>query len=219
MNHRPVIFDMDGVLVDSEPLHLEVEHKIFEELGLDIPEEEHFRLIGMVPLKIWSILRDRYGLEEEPAELKQREQNRKYDLFQQREIPLVDGVEGLLQSLQGKDHPLALASSSPRQIIDLFTSKTETQPYFEFLLSGEEVPNGKPEPDIFLEAARRLGASPASCVVIEDSANGVRAAKAAGMRCIGFQNPNSGRQDLGMADLIINHFGKERNKILQFIRG
>ena len=113
---------------------------------------------------------------------------------------------------------LALASSSPRRIIDLFTSKTSTQSYFEFLLSGEEVPNGKPEPDIFLEAARRLGAAPAECVVIEDSANGVQAAVAAGMRCIGFQNPHSGTQDLKMADLVVDHFGKEKKKILSFIR-
>ena len=222
MNQRlndtpPVIFDMDGVLVDSEPLHLKVERKIFEELGIDISEEEHFSLIGMVPLKIWSILRDRYGLKENAETLKKREQDRKYDLFQEKEIPLVEGVEGLLDTLQDKGHALALASSSPRRIIELFTSKTNTQSYFEFLLSGEQVPEGKPEPDIFLEAARRLNASPADCVVIEDSANGVRAAKAAGMRCIGFQNPHSGKQDLGEADLIVEHFKKEREKLLNFI--
>jgi HAD superfamily hydrolase (TIGR01509 family) len=215
----PVIFDMDGVLVDSEPLHQEVERKIFEELGLNIPEEQHFSFIGMAPLKVWSIIRDRYGLEENATTLKAREQGRKYHLFRRREIPLIDGVEELLKILHAKGHSLALASSSPRRIIDLFTTKTNTKSYFEFLLCGEEVPNGKPEPDIFLEAARRLETSPSDCVVIEDSANGVRAAKAAGMRCIGFQNPHSGMQDLVMADLIVDHLEREREKILQFIHG
>jgi len=213
-----VLFDMDGVLVNSEPLHMEVERAIFRELGLDIPLEEHHRFIGMVPLKIWTLLRERYGLEEAPATLKQREQARKYELFRQREVPLVPGVRRLLSTFRKRGYPLALASSSPRQIIELFTGKTGTRAFFEFLLSGEEVAKGKPAPDIFLESARRLGADPAVCCVIEDSGNGVRAAKAAGMACIGFQNPSSGEQDLTPADLIVDSFeGENRRQIMDLI--
>ncbi len=209
---------MDGVLVDSEPLHMEVERAIFRELGLDIPLEAHHRFIGMVPLKIWSVIRERYGLAEDPATLKRREQERKYELFRQRPIPLVPGVRRLLKTFRERGYPLALASSSPRQIIELFTEKTGTRASFEFLLSGEEVANGKPAPDIFLESARRLGAPPAACFVIEDSGNGVRAAKAAGMACIGFQNPHSGEQDLAPADLIVHSFeGAGFQQIMDFV--
>ena len=90
--------------------------------------------------------------------------------------------------------------------------------YFDFIVSGEEVTNGKPMPDIFLKAADHFQSSPDNCFVIEDSSNGVTAAKAAGMKCIGFRNVNSGNQDISKADLIINSFSKtEINNVLNFL--
>lgn len=213
-----VLFDMDGVLVDSEPLHLEVERAIFEELGIGISEEEHYAYVGMAPLEVWKSIRRRYDLKTPAETLYRREQNRKLTLFEQREIPLVEGVFPLLQRLYEKGYPIALASSSPRRIIDLFVEKTGVGDFFRFLISAEEVERGKPAPDIFLAAAERLGCSPSDCLVIEDSANGVQAAKAAGMYCIGFQNSNSGYQDLSVADRVVESFSAEvRRTVLRWI--
>ena len=204
-----LIFDMDGVLVDSEPLHFAVEREVFADLGLHIDAHEHHALVGMTPLHIWQVLRERYQLEATAEELKQQEADRKMHHFEQQEIPLVEGVDRLLERLRTEEIPLALASSSPRRIIELFIRKTDTARFFTFTISGEEVPEGKPAPDIFLEAARRLKVPPERCTVIEDSHNGLRAALAAGMRAVGFQNPHSGQQDLGEAHLRIDRFSEE----------
>ncbi len=201
-----VIFDMDGVLVDSEPLHFSVEKVIFRELELPISEKEHHALVGMVPLEIWQVLKERYALSGKAEDLKDQEADRKLERFARMEIPLVSGVVELLQQLEDRGIPLALASSSPRRLIELFIEKTGTAPFFQEVLSGEEVDKGKPAPDIFLRAAEMLGTEPAACTVIEDSHNGMRAALAAGMRCVGFQNPNSGDQDLRSAHLRIDAF-------------
>lgn len=213
-----ILFDMDGVLVDSEPLHLEVEEAIFEELGINISKEEHFSYVGMAPLEVWTTIRRRYDLEIPAKRLFQLEQERKFALFQKREVSLVEGVLPLLQQLHEKGYPIALASSSPRRIIELFVEKTGVGDFFRFLISAEEVERGKPAPDIFLAAAERLGCSASDCLVIEDSANGVQAAKAAGMYCIGFQNPNSGYQDLSVADRVVESFSAEvRRTVLRWI--
>jgi len=215
MTFQALVFDMDGVLVDSEPLHLEVEQAIFEELGLEVSEEEHFSYVGMAPQEVWTHIRRRHGLDAQAEALLQKEQDRKYALFQQREIPLVPGVLPLLKELRQKGCPLALASSSPRRIIDLFARKTDIRGFFDLTLSAEEVSRGKPAPDIFLAAAARLGLPARDCLVIEDSANGVKAAKAAGMYCLGFQNLNSGYQDLTEADRVVEKFSPEVRGLIQ----
>jgi HAD superfamily hydrolase (TIGR01509 family) len=204
-----VIFDMDGVLVDSEPLHFSVEKEVFRELGIHLSASEHHALVGMTPLHIWTILRERFGLEPAAEDLKNWEARRKAANFERREIPLVPGVRDLLLRLQSESMPLALASSSPRVLIDLFTRKSRTAGYFQYMLSGEEVARGKPAPDIFLRVADEFEVAPEACTVIEDSHNGLRAALAAGMRCVGFQNPHSGQQDLRAADLLIDAFSPE----------
>ena len=106
--------------------------------------------------------------------------------------------------LKEHDIPTAVASSSPIEFIETNISNLGFNDYFQFLLSGNEVTNGKPAPDIYLAAAKRLNVMPQDCVVLEDSHNGVKAAKSAGMTCIGFQNPNSGIQDISMADTVID---------------
>jgi HAD superfamily hydrolase (TIGR01509 family) len=211
-----VIFDMDGVLVNSEPLHFSVEKVIFRELGVDVSAEEHHALVGMSPLEIWQVLKQRHDLPDEAVMLKNREADRKVERFSEMEIPLVPGVVDLLQELKDSDISLALASSSPRRLIELFIRKTGTASYFGKVLSGEEVEQGKPAPDIFLRAADMLGVAPPDCTVIEDSHNGMRAALAAGMRCVGFQNPHSGKQDLGRSHLRIDSFSAgNRARILK----
>ena len=100
--------------------------------------------------------------------------------------------------------PIAIASSSPREFIEAVVKKIGIDQYFKILVSGEEIERSKPEPDIFLKAATLLNVSPTECLVVEDSKSGTIAAKKAGMKCIGYQNVNSGNQDLSNADFIVN---------------
>ncbi|ETT32700.1 haloacid dehalogenase [Paenibacillus sp. FSL R5-192] len=121
-------------------------------------------------------------------------------------LTAMPSVERWLSWLHEQHIPIAVASSSPRALIDLIMDKTGLGQYFEVRMTGEEVTNGKPAPDIFLTTAEMIGASPSNCLVIEDSRNGVHAAKSAGMRCIGYRNPGSGNQDLSKADLQISSY-------------
>lgn len=111
-----------------------------------------------------------------------------------------------LSWLKTQNIPLAVASSSPKALIELIMDKTGLGIYFDAFVTGEEVAHGKPAPDIFLHAAGLLGVEPASCLVIEDSRNGVRAAKSAGIRCVGYHNPGSGNQDLSLADEVVRSY-------------
>lgn len=127
-----------------------------------------------------------------------------WDTFTNLESEPIAGIRELLSALKENKIPIAVASSSPKKIINVILNKFQLEDYFKFIVSGEEVSHGKPAPDIFLETAKRLTIAPADCVVIEDSKNGSIAAKKAGMKCIGFQNLNSGNQDLTSADLIVD---------------
>jgi len=204
--NNPVIFDMYGVLVDSEPFHLEMEQKIFKELGITVEAQEHFTYVGMTPLMMWRQIRERHGLEQPAEALKELEMDRKCRLLEHMGISPNTGIKDLLATLAGAGHPMALASSSPRRFIELVVDKAGLRSFFQHILSGDEVRAGKPEPDLFLVTAELLGVPPVICTVIEDSSNGILAAKRAGMRCIALRNPHSGNQDLSRADLIVDRF-------------
>jgi HAD superfamily hydrolase (TIGR01509 family) len=118
----------------------------------------------------------------------------------------ISHVERLIRELVEQRVPIAVASSSSPALIEMILTKSNLKSYFSVIVSGEEVSQGKPAPDIFLHAAKELGVSPSVCLVIEDSHHGVKAAKSAGMRCIGYQNLNSGKQDLSCADHIVTSY-------------
>jgi HAD superfamily hydrolase (TIGR01509 family) len=120
------------------------------------------------------------------------------------QLEAITGIPELLLKLQKASIPTAVASSSPMEFIKVIINNLNLNNYFQFLLSGDEVEHGKPAPDIYLTAAKRLDVLPSDCFVLEDSHNGATAAKRAGMTCIGFQNPNSGKQDLSIADVLVN---------------
>lgn len=121
----------------------------------------------------------------------------------------VAGVTDLLDALRTINLRLAIASSSSRDMIELAMNKADLASYFEAVTNGNEVTQGKPDPEIFLVSAEKLGVPPEECIVIEDSPHGISGGKAAGMTCIGFKNPNSGDQDLSNADLTVNDFSAE----------
>lgn len=134
----------------------------------------------------------------------------------------IDGLESLLRYLKGNGIKLAVASSSPPSIIEIVLSGMfGIKGLFDAVVSGDGLENSKPAPDIFLNTAGLLGVHTGNCVVIEDSANGIRAAKAAGMTCIAYDNPSAdNRQDLSEADFVVGHFDEIRNRgILRFSKG
>lgn len=200
---KAFIFDMDGVLLDSEPLHFASDMKTMRHFGIQVTTNELEEFVGMVDREMMTILKRRHNAPHSVPEMMEYQRNTKVAALKASDIGPIDGIRELLAELKARQIKLAVASSSPRKFIDAALSKLEITPYFEIILSGEEVPQGKPAPDIYLETARLLGVTPGNCVVLEDSGAGVKAAKAAKMKCIGFVNPNSGNQDLQGADLIV----------------
>ena len=202
-----VIFDMDGVLLDSEQLCMDMNQQFFKQLGAHISREEHQTFIGISATRMWSTIKERFNLTETVEMLNEQEKLPKYKTLDTTDLSPNEGVLDLLMHLKQTQHTLAIASSSLRMNIDLILSKLNIHTYFELIVSGEQVLKGKPDPDIFLKVAAHYKYSPSDCVVIENSTNGVTAAKAAGMICVGYRNLGSGNQDLSKADLIIDHFG------------
>jgi len=206
--HWAVIFDMDGVIIDSEPFHWIVNKRIFIELGVDISESEYQQYIGTSNTNMWTSLKKQYRLSQEVSDLVVMQVNGNIAYMETEEIPQVRGVVQLIGELSSNKIPLAIASSSPYRIIDMVVSGFNIRNNFSAIVSGEDFEHGKPAPDIFLKASQLLGVPPEKCVVIEDSTHGVTAAHAAGMRCVGLNNKNSGNQNLNGADMIINGFSE-----------
>lgn len=153
---------------------------------------------------MWAELREKYSISSSIEELLQKQMGYKKLLFGNRQLQSIEGIESLLNGLKNSNIKIGLASSSPREFIELILKNLGFFEYFEVVISGEEVVRSKPAPDIFLRVAELLKEQPSNCIVIEDSEHGVRAAKDAGMRCIGYINPNSGNQDLSLSDKLVN---------------
>jgi len=206
---KSIIFDMDGVIIDSEPVHFEVEKRLLKDLGVAISDEECHSFVGTANKEMWLHIKDKYKLDESVEELVEVERTTYMDYLRSQEnLKPIPGVAELIEELYRKKVKVVVASSASVKNIEIVTRMFNLERFFEVKVSGDEVNKGKPAPDTFLYAAKTIGAEPEECIVIEDSKNGVKAAKSAGMRCIGFKNPNSGRQDLSSADIIINSFSE-----------
>ncbi len=182
-----VVFDLDGVLLDTEELWDEARRQIAEERGGRWREDAQRAMMGMSS-KEWSrYMHDEIGVPDPPEQINAEVVRRLEELYRER-LPLIPGALEAARRIATR-RPLAIASSSNRPIIDLFLELTGTAALFRATVSSEEVARGKPAPDVYLEAARRLGADPAHCAAVEDSENGIRSAAAAGMKVIAIPNP------------------------------
>ena len=181
-----VVFDLDGVLIDSEQVWDEVREQLVRERGGRWHERAQADMMGMSSTEWSRYLHDVIGLAEPPEELN-AEVVRRMQVRYAEHLPLIDGAVEASTRLAA-EFRLALASSSNRQLIDVVLASTGLDALFEATVSSEEVQRGKPAPDVFLEAARRLGLDSGRCAAIEDSANGIRAAHAAGMRVVAIPN-------------------------------
>jgi beta-phosphoglucomutase family hydrolase len=196
------IFDMDGVIIDSEPLHFELNRRIMRDFGLELPDEVFIPYVGITNEQMWSELIERYRLNTTIVELQEKEALLKREVFQ--DLEPIKGIPELLANLKKDGIAIGLASSSSREFIEMVLEKLQIRGYFQAVVSGRELTRSKPDPEIFLRTAELLNVKPADCLVLEDSRHGVEAAKRAGMKCIAFQNPNSGPQDLSRADKIVH---------------
>ncbi|MET9696838.1 HAD family phosphatase [Streptomyces sp. NPDC006529] len=179
-----VIFDLDGTLVDSEPNYYASGRRTLERHGVTgFTWEEHARFIGIGTLETLEVLRERYALHA-PVEQLLAEQNAAYLELASARTEAFPEMRAFVERLHGEGVPMAVASGSSREAIDAVLAGTGLDVLLTTVVSAEEVAHGKPAPDVFLEAARRLGADPADCVVVEDAAPGVEAAHAAGMACV-----------------------------------
>ena len=204
-----IIFDMDGVLINSEPLHFEYEKILFESLGITVDREEHETFVGTTSKTMWTIIKKTHDLPFTVSELILKGHSGFLVYLESRKsLKLIQGILELLDRLIDAGFILALASSSPHKLINYILSKCNIDEYFPVRISGDDVNNGKPDPEIFLKTAGLTGAKPKDCLVIEDSANGIDAAVRAGMKCVGYRNPGSGNQNLRAADLILDSFDR-----------
>lgn len=204
-----VIFDMDGVIIDSEPMHKVCERELFKLFGLSVSEEDHNALVGATDETMWQRIANTYGLPVTVTKAIQLTKTLYMDYLKDQEcLTPIPYVSKLIAELYRNEFSLVLASSSPHDQIDYILENFRIRSYFHTTISGEDVKAGKPDPEIFVKAAQLAGVDSKDCVVIEDSHNGVTAAKRAHMKCIGFLNPNSGNQDLSKADKIVHSLGE-----------
>jgi HAD superfamily hydrolase (TIGR01509 family) len=181
-----VVFDLDGLLIDSEQVWDDVRETLARERGGRYDETSQRDMMGMSSVEWSRYMHDSVGLAESPEEI-----NRiVVEQMLQRYEAGPPWIPGALEAVRriGAEFTLGLASSSNRELIDAVLAAGGITGLFAATVSSEEVARGKPAPDVYLEAARRLGAEPAACVAIEDSHSGIRSAKAAGMTCIAIPN-------------------------------
>lgn len=184
LGRTAVVFDLDGTLVDSEPNYFEAGRQLLAGQGItDFTWREHERYVGVSTAETLASWREKYGLST-PLDALLAEKNRRYLELAAAGTHVYPQMRAFVERLYARGVPMAVASGSSRAAIEAVLRGTGLDARLPTLVSADEVAQGKPEPDVFLAAARRLGAEPADCVVLEDAAPGVVAACRAGMRCI-----------------------------------
>jgi HAD superfamily hydrolase (TIGR01509 family) len=203
-----VIFDMDGVIVDTEPISDKFYAKFIRDLGAE-PPADFRRFQGMNARSFWEILAAELSLKHEIEDLMHKGSEGYLEFINSiPDLKTIYGVADLIARLSDAGIRLALASSGNSRRVDSILEKTDLRKMFPVVVHGQDVVHGKPAPDIFLLAAQRLGVVPAECVVIEDSTHGILAANAAGMKSIGFAGLPHNKQDLSGADAVISDFAE-----------
>lgn len=200
---KAIIFDMDGVIADTQGYHAQIESEILNRFGVKIgPEEITKKFAGVRTEDFIKFLLAERQIAFDIKEIMQ-EKWRRINAVCGEKLESMPGVIDLIKSAHNAGLKLAVASASSKDFIRMVLSKLEIADYFLAVVSADEVVNGKPSPDIFLLAAQELSIQPADCVVIEDGVNGMIAAKAAGMRCLGLTNDKQ-----APADIVVSNFSE-----------
>jgi HAD superfamily hydrolase (TIGR01509 family) len=202
-----VIFDMDGVIVDTEPVHRYAYFKHFDELNVLVTDEMYATYTGNSTRNVFQKLKNTFEIKDEVEDLIQRKRAIFNDAFDTKEdLFLIEGVENLIQKLHANGFELILASSASKVTIERVFKRFHLHQYFSHIVSGEDFPKSKPHPAIFEHAASLSKFPKNECIVIEDSQNGVESAVSAGIFCVGYNSTHSKLQDLSKANTIVNHF-------------
>jgi len=198
---------MDGVIVDTEPVHYFAYNQHFKHLNIEVSDEMYGSFTGNSTKNVYQKLKETFKLLDEVDGLVDYKRELFNNAFDQKEdLDLLPGVKDLIIDLHSNGMQLVLASSSAKVTINRVFSRFGLYPYFSHIVSGEDFPKSKPHPAIFEKAAELSGTPKEECIVIEDSTNGIKAAKAAGIYCIGYKSENAILQELAEADSIISHF-------------
>jgi HAD superfamily hydrolase (TIGR01509 family) len=210
-----VVFDLDGVIVDSEHVWDEMRRQLAEERGGRWNDQASREMMGMSSVEWSQYMHDVIGLEESPEEINKEVVRRLEAIYRER-LPLIPGAVEAVRALAAR-WPLGLASSSNRELIDLVLEVSSLDRYFGVTVSSEEVPRGKPAPDVYLAAAQRLEAAPERCAAVEDSEKGILSGKAAGMRVIAIPNPHfpPAAEALGEADVVLDSIAELTPEIVE----
>lgn len=203
---QAVIFDMDGVIVDSE-YHWKIqEDLLFSKILKNISKEKLDQIIGINVNDIYEMFKDDLDGDVTREEFLNEFDKLAMEIYSKK-VKMHEGFMELINSIHNKNIPIALVSSSPKPWVDIVIDRFSIRKYFNLIVTAEDVNlKAKPAPDIYLLAAKKLGISPRDCVAIEDSKNGVVSAKDAGMSCIGYDGGSHDNQDLSRADMIVKDF-------------
>lgn len=201
------IFDMDGVLVDSEPIHYEIEKILFQKLGINVSEALHHTYLGTSNDFMYSDLKKRFNPPESVCDLLMIDELFRYEYFNNLEaISINEGVISLLKEIKKSGYKLAVATSSSPAIANILLNRCEVFSYFDAIVTTNEAGKSKPAPDVYILAAQKIEVKPSGCIVFEDSPNGLKAAKEAGMYCVAIQPNSEFIKELADADFLIRSF-------------
>ncbi|WP_242132871.1 HAD family hydrolase [Aestuariivivens marinum] len=204
---KAVIFDMDGVIVDSEQLHRKAYQRMFKDVNIDVSDALYESYTGQATLPICKHLCQHFNLNEQPETLVAlKRKHYKYLFDNDTSFKLIDGVLDLIKNYYNNGLTLVLGSSASMPNIERIFERFDLDRYFKAKLSGAELKESKPHPEIFIKAAQSSGFNTNECMVIEDSTNGIKAAKAAQIFCIAYDSEHSKNQDYTEADIVISDF-------------
>ena len=206
---KAVLFDMDGVIVDTEPLHRKAYFKMFRDVGIDVNEDLYASFTGQSTINICKRLVNHFSLSETPEHLvKLKRQHFKYLFENDADLALIDGVLNLINDYYNNGLKLVVASSASMPNINRIFDRFDLNQYFMGKFSGADLEQSKPHPEIFIKAATHTGFKKSECIVIEDSTNGIKAAHNAAIFCVGFMSPHSSHQDYSLANITITNYNE-----------
>ncbi|MDX6189398.1 hexitol phosphatase HxpB [Flavobacterium sp. Fl-318] len=209
---KAVIFDMDGVLIDSEPLWQKAEFEVFSSLGVTVTKEMAEITRTMTTAEVAKFWYTKFPWTNTNLETTEQLVIEKVTELIKNEGLGISGIKTYIESLRLEGFKIGLATNSPYSIIPIVLEKLNLTPLFDSVSSSDDEENGKPDPAVYLTASRKLGVAPNDCIAIEDSYSGMRAAKSAGMRVAAFTNNTTNGVDTSLADCIIENFNLELQK-------